>query len=159
MKICYVECETRLHGDVTCAASLVEATSSTYEQKFEYWATVVVQFVFQYMTRINSNTHFNLYLNLWSLCTFHFIPVYSPPHTVPSADTKFIQLCIRRIWQMNGKLQLIKCVSYFIYIQRMNLTYVDQTTWPILCISQGVRWPTVKPVGWTDLLLHLIYMK
>jgi hypothetical protein len=31
-----------------CAASPVEATSSTYEQKLECWATDVEEFVFQY---------------------------------------------------------------------------------------------------------------
>jgi hypothetical protein len=33
-----------------CAESLVEATWSTYAQNLECWVTVVMQFIFQYVT-------------------------------------------------------------------------------------------------------------
>jgi hypothetical protein len=64
MKICYVMYGTMLHADGDCAATSVEATSNISEQKLECWASVVEQFVFQYVTRIKSYRPFKLYFNL-----------------------------------------------------------------------------------------------
>jgi hypothetical protein len=50
MKKCYSEYGMRLLSEGTGAASPIEATSSTDEQKLKWWTTVVEQFVFQYVT-------------------------------------------------------------------------------------------------------------